>query len=293
MTDRRDPDGDRDESPFSVERRGSVLALERPGTEWLSTGWNGGRWRVSRAYNVSVPEGWRPWIIGPDVERRLASAGFEESGPTLLTGVDMRHARAARCGPVIVVATAGVSNPAALPADPAGGDLLADQPAVERRDDHSRDESPPAPSTDTAIDDNVDGEEPKRGGTVNLLVGTSLTLSEGALANLLTVVGEAKATTLLARTGFPGTTTDAVVVGHDPTGDPVAFSGSATRVGAATRACVREAVTAALDARYGPRTDESVPESVNDAQYGTSTDVRAAVFEPADRIDPDGVERRE
>jgi len=56
----------------------------------------------------------------------------------------------------------------------------------------------------------------------------------------------------------PGTTSDAVVVASDPDGDPATFSGSATRVGAATRACVREAVDAALDARYGTADGDDV-----------------------------------
>lgn len=235
---------------LEVRRRDGVLRLARPESEWLSTGWNGGRRLADCAYNVSVPEGWGRTDLEAYADDRLERAGFEDSGPVLFTGVDADHARGARCGPVTACATAGISNPAALPTEPTGGTL-------------------PAPSPP--------GDSPA--GTVNVLVYANRLLADGALANLVAVVAEAKATTLLAETGFPGTTTDAVVVGHDPDGEPAAFSGSATPVGAATRACVREAVQASLRARYEDDTDR--PESLADATYGVSTDVRAQVFEPS------------
>ncbi len=238
------------EIDYEATRVDGVLRVRRPGTEWLSTGWNGGR-RVSECvYNVSVPEGWSDDEIGEYVSDRLERAGFDADGPVLLTGVDLEHARGARRGPVTAYATAGVSNPAGLPMDPPGGEL---------------------PNWDR-----TDGEPV---GTVNLIVGTTRALGDGALANLLTVAAEAKATTLLAETGFPGTTTDAVVAGHDPDGPLEEFSGSATPVGAATRACVREALRAALASRYA-ETGTAVPDSVSAATYGVSTDVRAEVFCP-------------
>jgi adenosylcobinamide hydrolase len=113
-------------------------------------------------------------------------------------------------------------------------------------------------------------------GTVNVVVGTTRALADGALANLVAVAAEAKAATLLDAVGVPGTTSDAVVVASDPGGEPTTFSGSATRVGAAARACVRESISAALDARYG---DEEPPTGVADACYGVSTDAQADVFE--------------
>ena len=238
---------------FEATRADGVLQVRRPGTEWLSTGWNGGRWESPCAYNVSVPEGWGCETIEEYVPRRLEDAGFEVPGPTLLTGVDMSHVRGARCGPVTAYATAGVSNPAVLPMDPPGGELPDGQLEGDCEDD----------------------EEPV--GTVNLLVGTTRALEAGALANLVAVAAEAKATTLLAETGFPGTTSDAIVVGHDPDGSREEFSGSATPVGAATRACVREALLAALASRYED-TDAAVPADLEDATYGVSTDVRAEVF---------------
>lgn len=235
---------------FETTITDDVLRIARPGTRWLSTGWDGGESVADAAHSISVPEGWECDDLGPYVEERLASARFDHGGgPVLLTGVDTRHARGARQGPVEVYATAGVSNPAALPMDPG-------------------DEPVPEPTT----------RELNRAGTVNLIVGTTRRLSEGALANLIAVATEAKAATLLAETGFPGTTTDAVVVAYDPDGDPAEFSGSATAVGSAARACVREAVRASLRSRYS--SDPECPASVADAKYGVVTDARAEVFEP-------------
>ncbi|AXR82753.1 adenosylcobinamide amidohydrolase [Natrarchaeobaculum sulfurireducens] len=247
---------------YEACRRDGVLRVRREGTEWLSTGADGGRTRGECAYNVSVPEGWTRTDLAAYVDERLERAGFDvgdadasgERPPALLTGVDIADARGARCGPVMAYATAGVSNPAALPMEPPGGSLPTDlEPATD--DDHS---TP---------------------GTVNVVVGTTHSLPDGALANLIAVTAEAKAATLLETTGFPGTTTDAVVVGHDPDGRSTRFSGSGTAVGAATRACVREAVRASLSAHYEDH-DVGCPASVEEATYGVSTDVRATVFEP-------------
>jgi adenosylcobinamide hydrolase len=111
---------------------------------------------------------------------------------------------------------------------------------------------------------------------VNAFVGTTRALDAGALANLVAVAAEAKAATLLSRTDFPGTTTDAVVAACDPAGEATPYSGSATEVGSAARACVRDALCASLDARYGA-SDDAVPDSVADAAHGVVTDDRAAV----------------
>lgn len=245
--------------PYAATRVDGVLRVERRGAEWLSTGWDGGRRVADAAYNVSVPEDWACDGDGlaTCVADRLSAAGFAADGPVLLTGVVLDHARGARCGPVTAYATAGLSNPAALPQDPPGGAL-----PDGRRDDGER---------------NV--------GTVNLVVGTTRALADGALANLVAVAAEAKAATVLSETGFPGTTTDAIVAGHDPAGPPAEYSGSATPVGAAARACVRDAVRASLRSRYGDAdgNDANVPDTVDDASYGVSTDVRADVFRPGER----------
>lgn len=242
-----------------------VLHIRRPDTRWLSTGWGGGFADAPAAYNVSVPTGWERTDLDAYVAERLAEADFESppAGPALLTGVDMRHARAARSGPVLAVATAGVSNPAALPTEeerPVG--VEGDPDAVAEAD---------APCGD--------GSDTVGRGTVNVLLTTERRLDDGALANLIAVAAEAKAATLLAATGFPGTTTDAVVVGSARDGKPEPFSGSATEVGSAARACVRDAVRASLDARYAVG-DRPLPDTVADAEYGVVTDRETAVFRP-------------
>lgn len=217
-----------------------------PGARWLSTALDGGFVDADAAYNVTVPEGFDRRDLDAYGAERRARAGFEAPGPTLLTGVDMRHARAATRGPVTVVATAGLSNPATLPMDSGGDSASA----------------------------SGDGWRP---GTVNVLVGTERNLGDGGLATLLATAVEAKTATLLAVTGFSGTTSDAVVVGCRPDGARQEFAGSATEVGEATRACVREALRASLASRYE---DGGIPETVEDAEHGVETTVRADVFAP-------------
>ncbi|QCC48415.1 adenosylcobinamide amidohydrolase [Halobellus limi] len=269
------------DSVFESTVRGEVCRLSRPGTRWLSTGYAGGESVADAAYLLSVPEGWADVDVSGYVRRRLREVGFggdrsddDRSGddraggnrgegrsdddgdaaPALLTGVSMRHARRARLGPVEAVVTAGVSNPAALPM---AADGRSDRNTGGQRGDRS------------------DGDGDRRhAGTVNVVVGTTRSLAPGALANLVAVAAEAKAATLLDRTGFPGTTSDAVLVGCDPGGEPAAFSGSATEVGSAARACVRDALLAALESRY---VDEAPPGSVTEAEYGVVTDERADV----------------
>lgn len=231
---------------FAATVADGVLQVARPGTRWLSTGWDGGFERAPAAYNVTVPEGWDRTDPGVYAAERRERAGFERPGPSLLTGVEMAHARGARIDPVVACATVGVSNPAALPMEPEG-------------------------------DGEIRSRQPGDVGTVNLLVGTTEPLTDAALATLLGVVVEAKAATLLATAGFPGTTTDAVVVGAPAGEDPDPFAGSATPVGAAARACVRDAVRASFRSRYD---GEDPPESVEAAEHGVVTDRRAEVFEP-------------
>jgi len=239
---------------FETTRRDGVFRLDRPNTRWLSTGWNGGFSRAGAAYNCTVPAGWNPDDIRADVHRRLDSAGFDRGdGPVLLTGVDQRHARGAGLGPVTVFGTVGLSNPATLPVDP------AQQPADTRAVTGAETGGPPGP------------------GTVNLFVGTTRSLTEAGMANLVAIVAEARTATLLELAGFTGTTSDAIVVACDPGGEPARYTGSATPVGSAARACVREALTASYRSRYSGR---KPPESVADAEHGESTTCRATVFEP-------------
>jgi adenosylcobinamide hydrolase len=264
MSEEENRDGD------SVERRedsavdtvgitvdDDVLQVHRPGTEWLSTGANGGRSRAGAAYNITVPTGWDRTDLAAYVEQRLGDAGFDEPGPALLTGVDLKHTRIARHGPVTVAATAGISNPAQLLPDDEPGD--APVPGTREREERETD------------------ERAVGRGTVNVVAYVGRAVSDGALANLIAVVAEAKAVTLFDAAGFPGTTTDAVVVGCNPGGDPARFSGSATLVGGATRACVRDAVRASLASRYA---GTGLPASVADSEYGVVTDLETEVSEP-------------
>lgn len=261
---------------FDATVRESVCRLRRPGTRWLSTGHAGGQSTADAAYNATVPDGWPETDLDAYVRERRERAGFPEPGPTLLTGVEQRHARRARLDGVEAVVTAGVSNPAVLPVSRDAADELgrANESASSaeqtdsRRDGSSRDGDPLDGGTD---------DRPSLG-TVNVVVGTDRALAPGALANLVAVAAEAKAATLLSLTGFPGTTTDAVVVGCDPEGEPTPFSGSATAVGSAARACVRDALAASLNSRYS-EADVELPASVVEAKYGVVTDVRADVSE--------------
>lgn len=261
MGDRR-PAGDDRDPVFATTLREGVLELARPGTTWLSTGYDGGCTRADAVHSVTVPEGWDPESIADDLARRLSRAGFRRSGPVLITGVDAAHARGARCGPVAAVATAGLSNPAPLPTDPEG----------PPRD--------PTGVVDPEPDDADGGDEPggPGPGTVNVVVATTRDLAPGALANLVAVAAEAKAATLISAAGVPGTTTDAVVAGSDPDGPSTEYSGAGTAVGAAARACVREAVRASLAARYP---DGVVPDP-SGAAHANGTDARAATFDPTD-----------
>ena len=241
---------------FEHAVREGVLRLARPDTRWLSSGWAGGLLDAGAAYNVSVPEGFDRTDLDAYIDERRERAGFETTGPTLLTGVDLRHARGARAGPVEAVVTAGVSNPAALPMEPGGASDESD-------------------GSGSAGSDTEPGDEPWRHGTVNVIVGTIRALDDAGLATLLTVAAEAKTATLLAETGFPGTTTDATIAACDPAGEAATFAGSATETGAAARACVRDALRASLASRYAER---DPPGSVAAAQYGVTTDRRAETF---------------
>lgn len=232
---------------FETTISDGILRVHREGTRWLSCGWDGGFERGPVAYNVSVPGGWERTDLDAYVAERRNRAGFERAGPTLLTGVDLEHARGARYGPVEVYATAGISNPGALPIE---GDV-SNVSAPPASDDHANP------------------------GTVNLVVGTDRSLGDGALTNLLAVAVEAKTATLLAETGFPGTTTDAAIVGCDPTGASTEYVGSVTEVGAAVRACTRDAVLASLRSRY---VGSEYPSTVEDAEHGTRTTVSPDVF---------------
>ncbi|KKF39007.1 adenosylcobinamide amidohydrolase, partial [Halorubrum saccharovorum] len=159
---------------FDATVREGVLRLHRPETRWLSTGWNGGQSLADAGFNVSVPEGFDRTDLGAYRDERLAQAGFKSESdagrdgdaPTLFTGVSMEHARGACLGPVVAYATVGLSNPAMLPMDPGGAadDRAASDP------ERDGDASTSAATTD----------DPPRPGTVNLILGTTRRLADGA-----------------------------------------------------------------------------------------------------------------
>ena len=233
---------------FESTVREGVLRVGAAGARWLSSEPDGGFRDADAAYNVSVPTGWDWTDLDAYAAERRERAGFDTPGPTLFTGVEMQHLCGARADSVVAYATAGISNPAALPMAPTEND-----------------------------EGSAESDDDRPVGTVNLLVGTTRALDDGTLASLYGVVVEAKAATLLAETGFPGTTTDAAVVGTLPSGEPAAVAGSGTDVGDAARACVREALRGSLRSRYA---EQSLPESVDDAEHGTATTRRATTFDP-------------
>lgn len=228
---------------------GDWSRLAIPGGRWLDTGVAGGLSRADCAVNLTVPTDFDRRDLEAYVTERCESASVDPDGPALLTAVEQADARGARAGTVTVVATAGLSNPASLPV-----------PAPAEREDtyEGIDESPPP-------------------GTVNLLVGTTRSLDDRGLAAALAAAVEAKTATLESLVGFSGTTSDAVAIGADPGGETTTFVGSSTGFGANLRACVREAVSASLDATYA---DGEVPPDVEAAAHGTQTTRSATVFEP-------------
>lgn len=251
---------------YETEVSDGVLRFARTDTRWLSSTWNGGFSPADAAYNVTVPEGFDRTDLDRYSHERRTRAGYDDDGPTLLTGVGMQHARVAELGSVTCVATAGLSNPAALP-------MESTATATSSADFGSAEDPDGGPVDGTSADQPTAPGD----GTVNLLLGTTRALDDGAMATLLATAVEAKTATLLAHTGFPGTTTDAVVVGSDPNGDQAPFAGSGTELGQCARACVRDAVEASLESRYR---DSTPPGSVEGAEYGTVTTRRAAVTDP-------------
>ncbi|CCQ36619.1 adenosylcobinamide amidohydrolase [Natronomonas moolapensis 8.8.11] len=235
---------------FEYERTDECLTLRRPGTRWLSNGFDGGYATAPAAHNLTVPEGFERTDLATYAAERL---GSPPEGPTLLTGVRQTNARGARYGPVEAVVTAGLSNPALLPA----GD---DSHSTDTRGDADADASP---------------DDAFRPGTVNVLVGSAEPLSEGGLAGLLATVVEAKAATLVDLVGPTGTTSDAVAVGCPSAEAGAPFAGSATTVGNAARVCVRDALAAALEARY----DGDLPDP-RGAEHATVTSGEATPFTP-------------
>lgn len=232
---------------FEYERTDDRLSLYRPETRWLSNGFDGGYVTADAAHNLTVHDGFERTDLEAYAAERLGGA---PSGPTLLTGVQQTDARGARYDPIEVVVTAGLSNPAVLP--------IEGEPAAN--------------SDQSACVAECGQVDP---GTVNVLVGSSTPLTDGGLAGLLATVVEAKTATLEAIAGCTGTTSDAVVVGCETTDGGKSFAGSATAIGNAARVCVRDALHAALAARY----DDGLPDP-EDTAHGIVTAGSATEFRP-------------
>jgi adenosylcobinamide hydrolase len=253
-----------------------VLRVRRPGTQWLSSGWDGGFRVANAAYNCSVPTGFSRTDLDAYVEERRQDANFPEPGPALLTGLSLSHTRGARTASVTVIATAGLSNPAALPI-PAGVGADIDSDAADSVGDDDRRRSSGTDGVDRKGDETATDGFPSTG-TVNLMVVTDRALDDAGLTTLLASSIEAKTATLLGLTGFSGTTSDALVVGCDPAGERASFAGSATPVGSAARACVRDAVIGSLRSRYP---NGEFPQSVEEAKYGVRTTRSTEPFYPS------------
>ncbi|MGD0172423.1 MAG: adenosylcobinamide amidohydrolase [Halobacteriota archaeon] len=98
------------------------------------------------------------------------------------------------------------------------------------------------------------GFNPSSFGTINIIVISSTTLSEGAIAGTIITATEAKARALFDKgLHFTGTTSDAVVVAYENSreDEPILYSGPATPFGSMVAKLVRLGVKDALKAHYG------------------------------------------
>ena len=100
------------------------------------------------------------------------------------------------------------------------------------------------------------------------MTGVGQQQARRAVLHPVKVVVEAETAALIRLSGFSGTTGDAVTVSSDPTGEPAQFLGSSTAVGRTARACVRDALTAALKSQYD---SEPIPGLVDDPEYSCAT----------------------
>jgi adenosylcobinamide hydrolase len=95
---------------------------------------------------------------------------------------------------------------------------------------------------------------PSSFGTINIIVISSTTLSEGASAGTISTATEAKTCALIDKgLQFTGTTSDAIVVAYENSNEnePILYSGPATSFGGRVAKLVRLGVKEALKAYYG------------------------------------------
>jgi adenosylcobinamide hydrolase len=95
---------------------------------------------------------------------------------------------------------------------------------------------------------------PSSFGTINIIVISSETLSEGAIAGTIITATEAKTRALIDKgLQFTGTTSDAIIVAYENSteGEPILYSGPTTPFGSRVAKLVRLGVKKALKAYYG------------------------------------------
>lgn len=95
---------------------------------------------------------------------------------------------------------------------------------------------------------------PSSFGTINIIVISSATLSEGAIAGTIITATEAKTRALIDKgLQFTGTTSDAIIVAYENSSEsePILYSGPATPLGSRVAKLVRLGVKEALKAHYG------------------------------------------
>ncbi|MGZ8933184.1 MAG: adenosylcobinamide amidohydrolase [Halobacteriota archaeon] len=95
---------------------------------------------------------------------------------------------------------------------------------------------------------------PSSFGTINIIVISSETLSEGAIVGTIITATEAKTRALIDKgLQFTGTTSDAIIVAYENSGEgePILYSGLATPFGSRVAKLVRLGVKEALKAHYG------------------------------------------
>jgi adenosylcobinamide hydrolase len=95
---------------------------------------------------------------------------------------------------------------------------------------------------------------PSSFGTINIIVISSETLSEGAIAGTIITATEAKTRALMDKgLQFTGTTSDAIIVAYENSNEsePILYCGPATPFGSRVAKLVRLGVKEALKAYYG------------------------------------------
>lgn len=188
----------------------------------------GGAGDVHWVVNAQVPDGYARTDLDAYVGELAGLLGLEGRGVGLLTAADVATMTTGADGGVVAHATVGLTHPTWAAAEEARGETAGDPGEAAGESDASR---------------------PGEAGTINLVVWLPERHGDGALANLLCTVTEAKVQALLAG-GVPGTGTpsDAVTVLCPTQGAAEPFGGPRSRFGAGAARSTYAAVTAGLAA---------------------------------------------